>query len=268
MSFDALAPVYDRDFTDTHIGRWLRARVHKRLARHFGAGARVLELGCGTGEDALLLAERGVRVWATDASPAMLTAARAKTAGQPNITIQPLDMGMIPAYLSGEAAQPASLENLPPFDGVFSNFGALNCLPEWDSLAAWLARQVKPGGVAAFGIMSPLCLWEIGWHSLHGDFATAFRRLRHDGSLFRPSNAESMTIHYPTIRQIERAFAPYFSRIHASGLGLFLPPSDVYGVVEKRPRTLAALIALERRFARFGAALSDHYWIEFRRESR
>jgi ubiquinone/menaquinone biosynthesis C-methylase UbiE len=46
QAFDSLAPTYDYTFTDTQIGRYLRARVHTRLDA-FGAGNHVLELGCG-----------------------------------------------------------------------------------------------------------------------------------------------------------------------------------------------------------------------------
>ena len=44
----------------------------------FQPGDQVLELGCGTGEDAIWLAKRGVRVLATDGSPAMLEATARK----------------------------------------------------------------------------------------------------------------------------------------------------------------------------------------------
>ncbi|MFN8447316.1 MAG: class I SAM-dependent methyltransferase [Anaerolineae bacterium] len=94
--------------------------------------AIILELGCGTGEDALYLAGRGVRVTATDASPAMLAVARAKTADQPLVFVQPLDLNALPA-------------DFPAFDGVFANFGVLNCLTDWRPLAAWLAQRIPPG---------------------------------------------------------------------------------------------------------------------------
>src|SRR5262245_47655900 len=80
MTFDSLASRYDGDFAQRPIARWLRSRVQARLDAHFDAEHHTLELGCGTGEDALYLAARGVRVTATDASPAMLEAARAKLA--------------------------------------------------------------------------------------------------------------------------------------------------------------------------------------------
>src|SRR5262249_44012428 len=47
---------------------------------HFGAGDSILELNCGTGEDALHLARRGARVLATDISATMVQVAREKIA--------------------------------------------------------------------------------------------------------------------------------------------------------------------------------------------
>lgn len=248
-SFDALAPDYDADFTHTQIGQYLRTRVHQRLLTHFATGDHVLELGCGTGEDALFLAEQGVRVTATDASPAMLAVARAKTAHSELVTTQALDLTALP--------QNADQHH----DGVFSNFGALNCLDDWGPLAAWLAERVASGGVVALGIMAPFCVWELLWHGAHLDFAVAFRRLR--GSRF-----DGIDIHYPSVSRIQRDFAPYFEMSHLMPLGLFLPPSDVFGVIEKRPRLLRQLIALEDRFATTAtlSMFADHYWIELSRK--
>jgi hypothetical protein len=79
--------------------------------------------------------------------------------------------------------------------------------------------------------------------------------------------AEAITVKYPTIRRLTRDFAPYFRKVYVQPLGLFLPPSDVFGAIEKRPRLLNLLMGLERRFVKYGwlAALADHYWIEFER---
>lgn len=247
-AFDPLAPHYDQEFTQSRIARHLRARAHQRLNQHFLPATHVLELGCGTGEDALHLAQRGVRVTAADASPAMREIASAKIASQPLVRVTALDLNDLPA-------------SYPAFDGVFANFGVLNCMGDWRPLAAWLAERLPAGGVAAFGVMSPLCLWEIGWHGLHGNLATAFRRLR------RGVSFNGVSIAYPTIRRLTRDFAPQFRRVHVEPLGLCLPPSDVYGVVEKRPRLLNSLTALDERLSRIPqlALFADHYWIEFER---
>jgi SAM-dependent methyltransferase len=285
-AFDLLASDYDETFSYTPIGRYLRGRVHSRLERLFRAGDHVLELGCGTGEDALRLAGRGVSVLATDASEAMLDIAQAKTADSGRVRVEKLDLRMLP--VSGDTGstpnpQPSALA----FDGAFANFGPLNGLDDWRPLAAWLSARVKPGGMAAFGVMSPLCMWEMIWHGTHGDFKTAFRRWRKD-TRFQPQKpsppsplpqgegkssrfaAEPFRVSYPTIRRLTRDFAPHFRRVHVEPLGLFLPPSDVFGGVEKRPGLLKVLMRLEDRFGRWGglALLADHYWIEFERLNR
>jgi SAM-dependent methyltransferase len=255
QAFDALAPTYDADFTQTIIGRYLRNRVHERLTLHFPADSHVLELGCGTGEDALRLAERGVRVMATDASAGMLDAARAKTADSDRIVVRQLDLANLDETIGGG------------FDGAFSNFGPLNCLHSYLPLARWLAPRVRPGGIVAFGMMSPLCLWEPLWHGLHGDVKTATRRWRKVTTFQAAGSAEAITIRYPSIRRLAREFYPRFIRRTVRPLGLFLPPSDVYGVIEKRPALLRTLLRLEDRFGQSGAlaAFADHYWIEFER---
>src|SRR5664279_6592737 len=82
-AFDHIGARYDAEFTNTDLSRWFRQRVWERLAILFQAGDSVLELGCGTGEDAVWLAKRGVHVLATDGSPAMLaeTQRKAKVEG-------------------------------------------------------------------------------------------------------------------------------------------------------------------------------------------
>lgn len=256
MTFDSLAPTYDNDFTHNTIGRYLRRRVHDRLMRHFRTGDSVLELGCGTGEDALFLAQNGIRVHATDASTGMIDMARAKIGDQPLVHLAQLDLKSLPH------PYPDS------FNGAFSNFGVLNCLEDWRPLAAWLAERVLPGGVIGFGVMSPFCVWEIAWHGLHGDLKTATRRLRNHTSFETQDMIESIT--YPTIKHITDHFEPYFARMHVEALGLTLPTSDAFGVIQKRPALLRVLTDIDRRLARYRplALLADHYWIEFKRKNR
>jgi hypothetical protein len=71
-------------------------------------------------------------------------------------------------------------------------------------------------------------------------------------------------ITYPTPRQLAADFAPQFRRVHLEGLGLFLPPSEIFAAVERRPRLWRLLAALESRLAPRArlAPLADHYWIE------
>ncbi len=257
-AFDPLAVTYDRDFTQSIIARYLRDRVQQRLLRHFSVGQHILEMGCGTGEDALFLAQHGIQVTATDASAGMRAIAHEKTQQASRVRVLPLDLASLPEH---------DAEWNQFFDGAFANFGVLNCLAEWHSLAVWLAARISKGGVLGFAIMPPFCAWEMLWHGAHSHLKTAFRRW-HKTTTFQPDpHSAPMPIHYPTVRHITRSFAPYFARIQVMPLGLFLPPSDIYGIIEARPSLLAGLQRLEQTAGQMSplALFADHYWIELRR---
>jgi len=76
--FDQLAPDYDQIFTDSLIGRAQRSAVWKVLDRTFLPNDNILELNCGTGEDAIHLANRGVSVFACDTSQEMIARAESR----------------------------------------------------------------------------------------------------------------------------------------------------------------------------------------------
>ncbi|MFP4323367.1 MAG: class I SAM-dependent methyltransferase [Anaerolineales bacterium] len=257
MAFDGSARTYDDDFSHHTLAAWLRQRTWARLDTHFRPGMRVLELGCGTGVDALHLAERGVEVIATDTSPAMLREVDAKAhAAGLAIRTQILDMN-----------DPATWRDLGLVDGAYSNFGALNCTRAWGALFAWLGQQIRPGGVFACGVMGPFCLWETAWHALHGDFRTATRRWSGQRIATLADGAQ-IPVFYPAANSLCRAARPYFVQRRAlCGLGVALPPSDVYPVIEKRPRLTGFLVQCEASLApRFPwRAWGDHYWLEMER---
>ncbi len=252
-AFDKLAATYDADFTQTPIAAYLRQVVHARLSELVRPDDCVLELGCGTGEDARALAALGAHVTATDFSPAMLRIAAEKTHGLP-VTTALLDLNALDA---------SNIDD--QFDGVFSNFGAINCVQDFSALAAWLAERVRLGGWAAFAVMGPLCLWEMLWHGAHGQWRVAARRWR--PSQFQIDDSPPVTVTCPSPHRLARAFAPHFTLMGVKPLGVFVPHTAAYPVVEKRRRLMQLLIKLDRMakdlppLAYFG----DHYWITFRR---
>jgi SAM-dependent methyltransferase len=231
--FDAAARTYDAGFTRTRLARELRGRVWRRLDELFASGCHVLELAGGTGEDARHLAERGVRVTLTDQSEAMLAEARAKTAGLP-VTCQALDLAALLPGLPG------------PFDGVLSNFGGLNALADYRPLARFLAARVRPGGRMVWVVMGRWCAWEIAWHLAHAQPRRAFRRLRAGGAPARVEGT-TMTVHYPSTRDLRRALAPAFRLERAWPLGLLLPPSYLEPLTRRRFFPWRLLTALDRR---------------------
>lgn len=271
--FDVIATHYDAEFTDTRLGRWLREAVWAEVDGLFEAGDHVLELGCGTGEDALWLAQRGVRVTATDAAPAMLEVAarKAEAAGvDDRVSVAQLDVADIGYWIldisDGHRPIPSTQYPIPAFDGVFSNFGALNCLPDRRHLAGTLAPYVRRGGYVAVVLMGPLCPWEIGWYLVHGKVRTAFRRFR-SGVEAQLDERTTVRVWYPSPRRLRAEFAPYFRHVRTVGIGVLLPPSYLSHFVEKWPRLFDVVAVAEGRLGRVfpGTWLNDHYLSIFER---
>jgi SAM-dependent methyltransferase len=258
--FDAVADQYDASFTDRRLGRWLRAIVWHRLDTAFLPGEHLLELGCGTGEDAVRLAQRGCAVTATDVSPAMLETTRRKAERArvaERVCVQPLDLN------EGVDDESASQWNQLPehaYDGAYSNFGPLNCVEDRPALARALAGVIRPGGKLVLVVMGPLCPWEVGWHLIHGKPRAAIRRFR-AGDAARVGEDRTLRVWYPSQRRLQREFAAYFRPLEAAGVGLLLPPTEMGHLVDRWPRFFKRLAALDSRFAA-GLPwrwLNDHY---------
>lgn len=253
--FDAVAAGYDAAFTDRRLGRWLRAIVWAQLARAFRPGDRLLELGCGTGEDAVWLARRGMKIDATDASPAMLAETRRKAAAagvDESVTTRVLDLTAPLGSLGAPDGE--------RYDGAYSNFGPLNCVEDRRALAGELARLVRPGGKLVLVVMGPLCPWEIAWFLARFKPRAATRRFR-SGQPARIGDGGTVRVWYPSPRRLAREFAPYFQVRELAGVGLLLPPSEMGRLVDRVPGFFARLARLDRRFA--GTLpwrwLNDHY---------
>ena len=258
-AFDEIAGRYDRDWTATQIGALQRAAVWRSLDRLFGPGDRVLDLGCGTGADATHLANRGVQVLATDISPGMVqaTCERAEEQG-------------LSEQISARTVGMEGLMHLDakPFDGVFSNFGALNCVRpgEMSSIAQALAKSVRPGGRLALCVMGRFCLWETVAYLPRLQPRKAFRRLsgRAQATL---GGGRDFTVHYPTAAELRRAFAPEFRFDEARGVGIFVPPSCLEGFAKQFPRLVRSFALVDRAVESWPVfrAIGDHRLFIFSR---
>jgi SAM-dependent methyltransferase len=238
-AFDRVADRYDADFTHTRLGQLLRQRVWRQLEYAFAAGDHVLELGCGTGEDALWLAQRHVSVLATDVSEGMLNVARRKAADQPLLRFERQDVNAL--TLTGQ------------FDGAFANFGVLNCVHDRVEFAARLADALRPGGLFVAVVMPPFCLWETAWYALRGDVQRATRRWKQQ-QLASVGGAQ-LPVWYPSARRVQAELAEWFGRRHLEGLGTVLPPSYLARFVEGWPAWTATL----DNALPYGQLWADHY---------
>lgn len=132
--FETIAARYDciNDVQSAGLHRYWKRRL-VQLARG-QPGEFALDLCCGTGDVALRLADRGLRVMGLDFSPAMLAMARQRARRRPHLSVQfPLaDALHIPA---GDAR----------FDLVTISFGLRN-LADITAGLQEMWRVAKPGG--------------------------------------------------------------------------------------------------------------------------
>lgn len=255
-AFDSFAPGYDAGFSHRPPGRWLREAVWRQLKPFLRPGMSALDLGCGTGEDAVWLAKAGCQVTAADSSPAMLEVTRRK-AEQSGVSDRI-------ATLAFDINQPVEFGS--QFDFVLSNFGALNCATDLTPLGAVLRGAIAPQGVVATNVMGRFCAWETLWHGLRLRRA-AFRRWR--GRATADIGGTTIPIRYWSSAEIAKALGPDFRIEIVCGIGVFLPPSYLFQRLERRPCLFGLLSHWETRFAGYAlpARMADHQLTILRRGS-
>lgn len=252
--FDHTAHNYDQDFTATPIGKVQRELVFKSLKNCFSVTpqTRILEINCGTGEDALHFGELGAKVLATDISSQMVRISKQKTHHLPNVTCEVLDINNL-----------EKLQTQDKFDLIFSNFGGLNCLSQIELKAFFksASHRLKKDGLMALVIMPNFCLWETFYFSSKLQFSKAFRRRKKSGVMANV-DGENVQTYYYSPSQI-RGFARGFTELKTTPIGFFTPPSYLNDFFQNRPKTIKKLaIRDENRLNKaYLASLSDHFLI-------
>jgi SAM-dependent methyltransferase len=250
--FDRHAHEYDAKFSNRLPARWLRDMTRRRIEPLIHAGDTVLEIGCGTGVDALWLAGRGCRVVATDASDAMLAIAR----GKPVLA----EVAARMSWARLDAAQPGELADLlgtgHRANLVLSNFGALNCVRDLAPLFGALRPLLDPGAHVAVTLMGRFCLWESAYFGARGRW-TQMRR-RWSGASRYDDTECSIDVWYHSPADVLR-MAPGFERVGLYGIGALIPPSEAFALCERWPRLFRVLARADDRLGRWLHFLSDHY---------
>jgi SAM-dependent methyltransferase len=227
-AFDRAAGAYDTAFGTNPAGLVFRHVFQQRLLDRVPAGARVLDLGCGTGEDAILLAERGRRVHAIDLSEGMVRRCRDKAAER--------GLGTERLRVERRAAEDVgTLEG--PFDAACSDFGALNCA-DLAAVGEGLARVLRPGAPVVLSLMAPRPLPAAVVRLLTG-------RGRPRGRSAPRVEGVPVRVHHPSPRAVRAAFGPEFEWRGCFALGVLLPGPDHGGWAARHPHAFAALAALE-----------------------
>lgn len=155
MAYETLAFIYDKLMDDIDYEQWA-AYLHEQLQKHDCPGNRLLDLGCGTGNITIPLAQKGYDITAIDLSAEMLAQAKAKTdtlrnAGKSlSIDWQAQDMTALELYDDDD--------NFLLYDGVIATFDAFNYILEPEALQFLLqdlADHMNDDGILIFDIQTP-----------------------------------------------------------------------------------------------------------------
>ena len=230
-AYDALAASYDGLTWDVPYEEIL-AYLQALLKRHGASPKSVLDLACGTGSLALLLAKAGYRTLAADASEEMLAMAYDKASDLPH-----------PPFFICQRMEALTLPQ--PVDWVVCCLDSLNYLTDPRDAAKALGRiyeSLTDGGVLTFDINSEeklrgldgqifldendesYCVWRAEFDGAERICYYGMDLFQHQGKLWRRSFEEHREYAYTVSQLKEFLQAAGFSQIEWYGDREFTPP--------------------------------------------
>jgi SAM-dependent methyltransferase len=253
-AFDSVAADYDGPRGNNELIQDMRAEMWRELDARFPVSSRLIDIGCGTGLDAVRMGHMGHQVTAIDWSPQMVArtndrAERERVAAR--VRAVPLG-GQELGHLDGEAL----------YDGAYSDLGPLNCVPDLTVVARECSRLLKPGGRLVFTVIGRLCPWEIAHYVSHGKWARAKIRFARK-TVPVGMNKRTIWTRYYTPREFYRDFAAHFTLEHFRGLCVFAPPPYLTRVRDKHPRWYDRLWRMDQRMSGWPLlrGMGDHFLI-------
>ncbi len=254
-NFGHIAESYDSTFTHTKTGKYQRNRVWKYLAKDLpSSSSKVLELNCGTGEDAVFILQHEHSLVTTDLSEEMVNVTKKKTEKFSNVEVRKLDLNDLDKLESAD------------FKHVFSNFGGLNCLSpdQIRVFAQSLSSKMSSKGKFTAVIMGRKCWWERFYFRVKGDKKSRNRRLSKEAVMANVEGTQVPTWYYSP-KEFDDLIGPTFKLTHQKSIGLFIPPSYMDKAFEGKGVLLRMLYFFEKISfgAPFLANRSDHFYLTF-----
>jgi SAM-dependent methyltransferase len=251
-AFDSVAADYDGPRGNNDLIQDMRCEMWRWLDSTFAPGSRLVDIGCGTGLDAIRMARLGHHVTATDWSPQMAQRTSDRAASE-RLTdrVQVLPVG---------AQELHRLDGPGVYDGAYSNLGPLNCVPDLREVARECARLLRPDGALVFTVIGRICPWEIAHYLRRRQWARAKVRFARS-SVPVGMNKHTVWTRYYGPHEFYRAFEEHFALAHYRGLCVFAPPPYLTGIRERHSRWYEWLWHIDRRVAGWPVLreVGDHF---------
>lgn len=251
--FDSIAKDYDRDFTNSLIGRMQRSRVRHFVKKTIGKQKiSVLEINCGTGEDAIWFQANGHSIIATDISRTMINVAKKKT---PDIDFRACGFNELAQTFEGQK-----------FDLIFSNFGGLNCIDrnELEQMQLTFNALLNENAWLIVVFIAQKSWIEQCYFRWKGQPEKSNRRMQVDQAVLTSSVFQNTWCY--AVKDLEEIFSS-FRLQHHYPVGIAIPPSYLEKPFQSWKILHPFVRLLEHLFGRFSSLsdYGDHVYLAFRK---
>jgi len=217
-AFDLAAEEYDFTINRNFINTWIRRRSLQVLKKLVRPDDLLLEVGCGTGAEAMEVARWVSGVIATDVSARMTELVRAKSIARG------IGGRIVPLTISAaEIAKARDSVGSRSIRVGYSFNGALNCEPRLDSFVTQLHSLLEPGGYFVCSVRNTTCASEMVSHGLVLQFSKATPR-RVQPTMVSVGGVDIPSTYFSPSDFVSH-FEPYFTPVETIGLPTLLPPA-------------------------------------------
>ncbi len=223
-AFDSASEEYDFTISHNYINTWIRKRSIRELLNLAKPGDTLLEVGCGTGAEAIEVSRYVSKIIATDISDKMIDILTKK------VEARGLSERIVPLHVrAADISKVVEIATGGKVDLAYSFNGALNSEPELDRFVNGLSSVLVPRGYFICSIRNSFCLSEALSHAAVLQFEKMAPRKK------QPIMVSVGGMDIPAFYYPPAAFSTFFSTKFELkklyGLPAFLPPaylSDYY----------------------------------------